>query len=81
MYSFSEGGVAEQETYSDFITPGGRGIQGVVSNFALSLFPIKSRNEGSTKGHQGVGGIQGVFDIHLCSKMITFLNRFHFNLS
>ena len=60
MYSFSEGGVAEQETYSDFITPGGRGIQGVVSNFALSLFPIKSRNEGSTKGHQGVGGIQGV---------------------
>ena len=26
------GGVAEQETYSDFITPGGRGIQGVVSN-------------------------------------------------
>ena len=28
------GGVAEQETYSDFITPGGRGIQGVVSNFA-----------------------------------------------
>ena len=61
MYSFSEGGgdVAEQETYSDFITPGGRGIQGVVSNFALSLFPIKSRNEGSTKGHQGVG-VQGV---------------------
>ena len=54
------GGVAEQETYSDFITPGGRGIQGVVSNFALFLFPIKSRNEGSTKGHQGVGGIQGV---------------------
>ena len=51
------GGVAEQETYSDFITPGGRGIQGVVSNFVnCFLSPMKSPNEGSTKGHQGVVG-------------------------
>ena len=32
---------------------------GVESNFALSLSPLKNPNEGSTKGHRGVG-VQGV---------------------
>ena len=41
---------------------------------------MKSPNEGSTKGHQGVGGIQGV-RVDNKKKFITFLSRFNFNLS
>ena len=33
------GGVTELKTSSGFITPGGRGIQGMVNNFALSPLP------------------------------------------